>query len=68
MTASEVADCSISAFPGADPAALTALYLPARYDLSGHITPEEARRSGELWRLLKRTEDPSSPSGRKRNR
>ncbi len=68
MTASELAVRSMSAFPGADPAELTALYLPARYDLSGHVSPEEARRSGELWRTLKRTEDPSEPPGKKRNR
>ena len=68
MTASELADRSAAVFPGADPAALTAIYLPARYDLSGHISPEEARRSGELWRSLKRSGDPSGLTQRKRNR
>ena len=68
MTASELAVHSAAAFPGADTAAFTAIYLPARYDLSGPVTAEEARHSGELWRTLKRKEDPSEPPGKRRNR
>ncbi len=58
-TAGELAALSVSFFPGADPAALTELYLPARYDPAGSISAEDARRAAELWKDLKRTIDPT---------
>lgn len=68
MTASELALLCSDAFPGADPAALTELYLPARYDLVGEISAEDARRASDLWHGLKRSIDPTDLSRKQKKR
>ena len=64
MTPEELTRACARAFPGADPASLTALYLPARYSASISITREQAIASAEALRALKRSERPDNQAKR----
>lgn len=64
MTATELSERSADRFPGADPAALAALYAPARYCSGESVKPEDAKRSAELLRALKQ----SKPEGAEKTR
>ena len=55
-TASELAKNSSQAFPGADPGALTEIYLPARYSDRSAVTQEQVRNAAACWNDLKRSE------------
>ena len=55
LTATELVSFCTELFPGADPAALTAIYSPARYSSRESVTPEDADRAADAWRVLKRT-------------
>ena len=68
MTASELALACADAFPGADPAALTELYLPARYDPLGEISSDDARCASDLWHALKRSVDPTESARKQKKR
>ena len=65
MTAEELSLRALTAFPGADPAALSSLYRPARYQLSRRVTPEEARAAAAAWNALRRTESPEAAKKKK---
>ncbi len=58
MTVSEISALSAPLFPGADVAALTEVYVPARYHLSRRVAKEDARRASEAWNALRRSESP----------
>ena len=65
MTAEEVSRRASDAFPGADTGALTALYRPARYQLTRRVTPEEVRTAAVAWNELRRTETPETAKKKK---
>ena len=68
MTAAELASHSAERFPGADPAALAALYTPARYSARERVTSEDARRCAVLLRELKHSVSPTDSESRKKTR
>ena len=65
MTASELCRRSALLFPEADPNDLHALYVPARYSELTPVSREDARRSAEAFRRLKRSTAPGEK--RKKN-
>ena len=65
MTASELCRRSALLFPDADPNDLHALYVPARYSELAPVSREDARRSAEAFRRLKRSAAPGEK--RKKN-
>lgn len=65
MTAEDVTRRAAAAFPGADAAALSALYRPARYQLTRRVTPEEVRSAAAAWNDLRRTEPPETVKKKK---
>jgi hypothetical protein len=68
MTACELANRCGNVFPGADPTALTALYLPARYDPNGQVTSDDVRRASDLWHTLKHSTNPNDYSSLQKKR
>lgn len=64
MTATELAERCADVFPGADPAALAAVYRPARYSPAEPVTRADVQRAAELWNALKHSAAP----GRDRKR
>lgn len=55
MTSRELAAACAYAFPGADPAILQRLYLPARYSSHTPVTGADANAARDAWRELKKT-------------
>ena len=68
MTVSEVCERSEALFPGADVRALSALYLPARYQAANAVTREDARRAAEAWNALRRSESPADRAKRQKKK
>lgn len=68
MTAAELAVRCAGAFPDADPAALAALYAPARYSETAQVTAQDAQRAAEAWHALKRSRTREERPGRDRAR
>jgi hypothetical protein len=68
MTAQELCAVSAPLFPDADPAALTAVYLPARYQLSRPVPPEDVRTAAAAWKTLRGSAAPESEKARSRRK
>lgn len=63
MTVTELSSHCAAAFPGADPEALAALYLPSRYSAAEDVSPADAARAAESWHALKH----AKPADKKRS-